>query len=69
MLNINECQKRLLLEYLPDSQQYIDNDDIGSLLLDLDDKLTEVGFKADYELNGVGHKLQKLYDQIYMQNK
>ena len=68
MLNIKDTQRALLLEHLPDAQQCIDGNDIDQLLENLDDKITEIGFDADYELNSVGLKLQKLYDELYNQN-
>ena len=44
-------------------------EDINDLLLALDAKITEIGFTADFNnLNAVGTKLQKLYDQIFDQN-
>lgn len=68
MLKITDSQKQLLLEHLPAAAQCIEDNDIDQLLEDLDDKITEVGFEADYELNEIGLKLQQLYDQIYSQN-
>jgi hypothetical protein len=62
-MNITEKQKQLLEEY-----NVVLSDDIDSLLLDLDDKITEIGFDEDYKLNEDGHILQRLYDQIYNQN-
>ena len=44
------------------------SDDVNVLLLDLDAKITEIGFNPDYSLNKVGLKLQRLYDQLYNQN-
>lgn len=68
MLKVSDNQKRLLLEYLPNVEQYIENTNIDRILEELDDKITEVGFDANYELNEVGLKLQELYDQLYNQN-
>lgn len=68
VLRIKDAQKELLLEHLPNAQQCIEGDDIDLLLETLDDKITEIGFDADYELNAVGLKLQKLYDELYDQN-
>ena len=64
MLKISEEQKQILLENnVPLS------DDIDTLLLDLDAKITEVGFTRDQQhLTARGLKLQRLYDQIYNQN-
>ena len=42
--------------------------DIDTLLLDLDDKITDMGFNDDYSLNEAGTELQKLYDELYNQN-
>ena len=44
------------------------SDDVNVLLLDLDAKITEIGFNPDYSLNEIGLKLQRLYDQLYNQN-
>nr|DAM28969.1 MAG TPA: hypothetical protein [Bacteriophage sp.] len=51
-------------------EQYIENpsDDIDSLLLQLDDKITEIGFDKNYDLNKEGLILQKLYDELLSQN-
>ena len=68
MLKITDNQKQLLLEHLPTAAQCIEDNDIEQLLEGLDDKITEVGFEVDYELNEIGLKLQQLYDQIYSQN-
>ena len=68
MLNISDKQVKLLLEYLPDIQDYVFSGDIHTVLLELDDKITEVGFDADYNLNAVGLQLQELYDQLFEQN-
>lgn len=68
VLNINDDQRILLLEHIPKANQYIEDNDINPLLEDLDDKITEVGFDANYDLNDIGMKLQKLYDELYDQN-
>ena len=64
MVNITEDQKQLLqANNVPISE------DVDVLLLDLDAKITEVGFTRDQQnLNDTGLKLQRLYDQIYNQN-
>ena len=68
MLNITDEQKELLLEHLPDAERWIDEDDINAVLEDLDAKITEIGFDANYDLNAIGLKLQRLYDELYDQN-
>lgn len=64
MINITKDQQQLLKE-----NNVAISDDIDELLLDLDAKITEVGFTRDQQnLNDLGLKLQRLYDQIYNQN-
>lgn len=63
MIDINEKQKELVKTYL--KQSYTD---IYQLLLDLDDKITEIGFDDNYDLNEEGILLQRLYDDLYYQN-
>lgn len=62
-MNITDEQKEQLAKY-----DIAVTSDIDTLLLDLDDKITEIGFNADYSLNETGAKLQKLYDELYNQN-
>ena len=68
-MNITDEQKELLLEHLPEVDQYLNSGDVDAVLDQLDDKITEIGFNKDYSLNKIGLKLQRLYDQIYIQNQ
>ena len=65
MFNITDEQWAVLKEYGITCK----TEDLDDLLLDLDAKITEIGFKRDYSLNDVGRKLQLLYDRIYVQNE
>ena len=67
-MNIMEEQKSILLLHIPDINQSINNGDLDDVLDQLDDKITEIGFNCDYTLNEIGLKLQKLYDELYVQN-
>lgn len=67
-MNITEEQKSILLSHIPDINQSINNGDLDDVLDQLDDKITEIGFNRDYTLNEIGLKLQKLYDEFYVQN-
>ncbi len=71
-MNITTEQKNILKKYGIKYSDNIDNiddiDTINELLLELDAKITEIGFYPDYSLNDVGIKLQLLYDQLYNQN-
>jgi hypothetical protein len=62
-VNITDEQRKLLEKY---SVEVLD--DVDDTLLALDDKITEVGFNADYSLNEKGRELQKLYDDLYAAN-
>lgn len=65
---INDEQRVLLLKYVPNSETYIENDDLCELELALDAQITENGMDENFELTDLGLKLQLLYDQIYNQN-
>ena len=60
---INEKQKELVKKYLKKSYT-----DIDLLLTELDDKITEIGFDENYDINEEGILLQRLYDDLYYQN-
>lgn len=62
-MNITEKQKKLVKKYLKKSYT-----EIYQLLLDLDDKITEIGFDENYDINEEGILLQRLYDDLYYQN-
>ena len=62
-MNITDEQRKLLEKYRVEVL-----DDVDDTLLALDDKITEVGFTADYSLNEKGRELQKLYDELYAAN-
>lgn len=69
MLNITSEQLALIKKYMPDCSDYISNDELDNFLDKFDDVITEVGFDDEYELTSEGLQLQKVYDQIYNQNK
>lgn len=62
-MNITEKQKKLVKKYLKKSYT-----DIDLLLTELDDKITEIGFDENYDINEEGILLQRLYDDLYYQN-
>jgi len=62
-MNITEKQKELVKKYLKKSYT-----DIDLLLTELDDKITEIGFDENYDINEEGILLQRLYDDLYYQN-
>ena len=62
-MNITEEQRKILKKHGVDVLDAVDD-----TLLAIDDKITEVGFNADYSLNEKGRELQKLYDELYAAN-
>ena len=60
---ITEKQKELVKKYLKKSYT-----DIDLLLTELDDKITEIGFDENYDINEEGILLQRLYDDLYYRN-
>ena len=60
---ITQEQKNILMKY-----DVVVYDDVNDTLMELDDKITEIGFNKDYTLNKIGFELQKLYDDLYYQN-
>ena len=69
MINVTDKQRKLLIEYVPNAEKLIKSDDVNDLLHELDDTLIDIGMDEDYELNEIGHNLQKAYDQIFNQNE
>ncbi|MGN8636848.1 hypothetical protein [Eubacterium pyruvativorans] len=64
MIKASDKQKTMVSKYLGTEYQ-----DIDTLLEDLDEKITEIGFDENFEfLNETGIQLQTLFDQLLMQN-
>ena len=64
-MKITLAQKMMLLKYgVPIS------DDATDTLFALLDRMVEIGFTQDFNLlNPTGVKMQKLYDELYEQNR
>jgi hypothetical protein len=62
-------QKEKLFRYVPKAKAFIESDDLYELELAIDEQITDAGMDDDFELNELGHILQRLYDQIYTQNQ
>lgn len=64
MIKASDKQKTMVSKYLGTEYQ-----DIDTLLEDLDEKITEIGFDENFEfLNETGIQLQTLFDRLLMQN-
>ena len=68
MLNLNEEQKKFLIENFADAEAMMNSDDVNDILLPLDALITYKGFDDDYMLTKWGNVAQKIYDEIYIQN-
>ena len=55
-------QKNILSRFIENQ-----SDDYDDLLLQIDAKITEIGFDQNYDLNENGLELQRIYDEIYNQ--
>lgn len=69
-MKITDKQIEELREYLPGIEEIIMSDDLYKLETEIDGLITEIGLTEDQEwLNRIGKKLQKLYDEIFEQNR
>lgn len=62
-MTISKEQERILTNF-----GVVAYDDVDETLIELDAKITEIGFDKNYNLNPIGLQLQKLYDELYNQN-
>ncbi len=68
MIKITEEQKKYLLEQSVDVNDALENNDLGALLLVIDDAIVDNIVDHDDEPDEIGINLQRIYDQIYNQN-
>ena len=68
MINITEDQKQYLKKQNVDICSALENDDLGELLLVIDDAIVDNIVDHNDEPDEIGIKLQRIYDQVYNQN-
>ncbi len=68
MIKITEEQKKYLLEQSVNVNDALENNDLGALLLVIDDAIVDNIVDHDDEPDEIGINLQRIYDQIYNQN-
>ncbi len=68
MIKITEEQKRYLLEQSVGINDALKNNDLGALLLTIDDAIVDNIVDHNDEPDEIGINLQRIYDQIYNQN-
>ena len=67
-MNITNEQVKILKEYIPNIEELIAEDDIGVVLDAIDDVIISNILSNNDEPNADGIKLQRIYDQIFVQN-
>lgn len=67
-IEITEEQKAYLRENSVDISGALQNDDLGELLLAIDDAIVDNIVDHNNEPDEIGIKLQRIYGQIYNQN-
>ena len=65
---VTEEQKELLSDKMENFDEIIKSDNVNDLLIPLNDLIFMIGMNQNYDLNEMGFKLQKVYDEIYDQN-
>lgn len=68
MLVVTEEQKEYLKSQSVDISGALERDDLGELLLTIDDAIVENIVTHNDEPDEIGIKLQRIYDQVYNQN-
>lgn len=69
MLNLTEEQKQFLRENFDNAEEMMNSDTVNDILLPLDALITYQGFDDDYQPTDWGDMAEKIYGQIYEQNK
>ena len=69
MLNLTEEQKQFLRENFDNAEEIMNSDTVNDILLPLDALITYQGFDDDYQPTDWGDTAEKIYGQIYEQNK
>lgn len=69
MLNLTEEQKQFLRENFDNADEMMNSDTVNDILLPLDALITYQGFDDEYQPTDWGNMAEKIYAQIYEQNK
>lgn len=69
MLNLSEEQKKFIKDNFKDADNMIKTDNLDDILLPLDELITYQGFDDNYLPTKWGNEAERIYDEIYMQNK
>lgn len=69
MLNLTEEQKQFLRDNFENAEEMMNSDTVNDILLPLDALITYQGFDDEYQPTDWGDMAEKIYGQIYEQNK
>lgn len=67
-MKVTNDQVKILKEYIPNIEEIIAEDDIGVVLDAIDDVIISNILSNNDEPDADGIKLQRIYDQIFVQN-
>lgn len=68
MINLTKAQKYFIQNNLQEPESLISSDDINEVLDALDDLMLYEGFGPDDEPNDRGYEIERIRDEIYMNN-
>ena len=68
MVKLTEKQKKFIYNNLKDSEKLILSEDVNDILGALDSLMLYEGFDLDDEPNERGYEIEKIRDEIYMNN-
>ena len=69
MLNLTKEQEQFLRDNFENAEEMMNSETVNDILLPLDALITYQGFDEEYMLNKWGTVAQRIYDEIYTQNK
>lgn len=69
MLNLTEEQKQFLRDNFENAEEMMNSDTVNDILLPLDALITYQGFDDECQPTDWGDMAEKIYGQIYEQNK
>ncbi len=69
MVKLREHEIKFLKENFENADALIQSEKVNDILEPLDELIVYRGFDEDYDLNELGQKAQKIYDDIFYNNE
>lgn len=69
MVKLREHEIKFLKENFENADALIQSEKVNDILEPLDELIVHRGFDEDYDLNELGQKAQKIYDDIFYNNE